>query len=185
MRLVLFGSPGSGKGTQAQVLAEKLNIPTISTGSIFRGIVAGGGERAEEIASYINNGQFVPDETVNELVEERLSQPDTANGFLLDGYPRTLDQLKTLDEMLAAHGTPLDHAILLEVPFDEIVIRLLKRAKVEGRADDTEEVIRTRLKVYSDQTAPLAQAYEEQGILTKVDGLGSIDEVQDRLAEVL
>lgn len=185
MRLVLFGPPGSGKGTQAELLAEKLGVPTISTGSIFRAIVAEGGERAEEIASYIHHGKFVPDEVVNELVSDRLDEPDTENGFLLDGYPRTLHQLETLEEMLEERGTPLDHAVLLSVPDELIVDRILKRAQIEGRVDDTEEVITTRLQVYKAQTEPLEKAYADLGIVEKVDGTGTIDEVQERLLKVL
>ena len=181
MRIVLMGPPGAGKGTQAVVVAERLGIPHISTGEIFRSHLSQGTPLGIAAGMYMERGNYVPDRITNAMVRNRLAQPDATAGFLLDGYPRTLDQVAVLDEMLADVGLKLDHVVELTVDTEEVVARLLKRAEEQGRADDTEEVIRRRMEVYSEQTAPLTRVYEEQGILVLVDGMGTIDEVRDRV----
>jgi adenylate kinase len=181
MRIVLMGPPGAGKGTQAVVVAERLGIPHISTGEIFRGHLAQGTPLGIAAGMYMERGNYVPDRITNAMVRNRLAQPDAAEGFLLDGYPRTLDQVAVLDEMLADVGLKLDHVVELTVNTDEVVKRLLKRAQEQGRADDTEEVIRRRMEVYVEQTEPLTTVYAQQGLLVHVDGMGGIDEVRDRV----
>jgi adenylate kinase len=181
MRIVLMGPPGAGKGTQAVVVAERLGIPHISTGEIFRSHLAQGTPLGIAAGMYMERGNYVPDRITNAMVRNRLAQPDAAGGFLLDGYPRTLDQVAVLDEMLADVGLKLDHVVELTADTEEVVKRLLKRAREQGRADDTEDVIRRRMEVYGEQTEPLTRVYQEQGILVRVDGMGGIDEVRDRV----
>ncbi|MFA5605970.1 MAG: adenylate kinase [Leucobacter sp.] len=182
-RLLIIGPPGAGKGTQAGRIAEHYAVPAISTGDIFRANIKGGTELGQRVQAIIERGELVPDSLTNEIVEDRLGQADAAGGFLLDGYPRTVDQVHALDGML--DGDALDAVVLLEADVDEVVARLLKRAEIEGRADDTEEVIRHRQEVYAEQTAPLIDLFTQRGILVAVDGLGSVDEVAGRIAEGL
>jgi adenylate kinase len=182
--LILMGPPGAGKGTQAKVLAERLGVPTISTGDIFRANVASGTELGREAQRYIDAGEYVPDELTNDMVRERLAADDTRAGFLLDGYPRTLDQVAVLDELLAGQHRQLDAVVELEVEPDELVQRLLRRAKLEHRSDDTEEVIRRRLQAYAEQTLPLIKVYGERGLVIPVDGAGEVDEVSQRILQV-
>jgi adenylate kinase len=182
--LILMGPPGAGKGTQAKVLAERLGVPTISTGDIFRANVAGGTELGREAQRYLDAGEYVPDQLTNEMVRERLAADDTRSGFLLDGYPRTLDQVAVLDELLAGQDRHLDAVVELEVEPDELVQRLLRRAKLEHRSDDTEEVIRRRLQAYAEQTLPLIEVYGERGLVIPVDGTGEVDEVSQRILQV-
>jgi adenylate kinase len=182
--LILMGPPGAGKGTQAKVLAERLGVPAISTGDIFRANVAEGTELGREAQRYIDAGEYVPDELTNEMVRERLAADDTCAGFLLDGYPRTLDQVAVLDELLAGQDRQLDAVVELEVEPDELVHRLLRRAKLEHRSDDTEEVIRRRLQAYTEQTLPLIEVYGERGLVIPVDGTGEVDEVSQRILQV-
>lgn len=181
MRAVLLGPPGAGKGTQAVRLSEHFGIPAISTGDIFRANVKGGTELGRQAQEYMNAGALVPDEVTNAMVRDRLSQDDAAAGFLLDGYPRNPDQAVELDSMLAELGVGLDAAIEITADLDEVTRRLLGRAAIEGRADDTEDVIRTRLEVYATATAPLTAFYEGRGLLAQVDGMGQVDEVTARL----
>lgn len=185
MRLVLLGPPGAGKGTQAKRLAEWLGIPAISTGDIFRANIAGDTALGRLARSHTDAGKLVPDEVTNEMVMDRLGQPDAANGFLLDGYPRNVAQVAALDAMLSATGTRLDVVVEITADIDEVVARLLNRARIEGRADDTEDVIRHRLEVYAEQTAPLTEVYSGRGQLVQVDGMGEIDEVTGRLTREL
>ena len=185
MRIVLMGPPGAGKGTQATLVSEKLGIPHISTGDIFRANVKGGTPLGQEAQKYMDAGEYVPDSVTNAMVRDRLAQPDTAPGFLLDGYPRTVAQVDELADILAANGVALDHVVELTVDVDEVVGRLLGRAAEQGRADDTEEVIRERMAIYHRETRPLSEAYAERGLLVEVDGEGSMDEVFDRIVRAL
>jgi adenylate kinase len=181
MRAVLLGPPGAGKGTQAARLTERFGVPAISTGDIFRANVKGGTDLGRKAQEYMNAGQLVPDEVTNAMVRARLAEDDAAAGFLLDGYPRNPEQAVELDTMLTELGVALDVAIEITADFDVVTERLLKRAEIEGRADDTEPVIRKRLEVYSASTAPLTAFYAGRGLLVQVDGLGGIDEVTERL----
>ena len=185
MRMIFMGPPGAGKGTQAAVVAEKYGIPAISTGDIFRANVGEGTPLGLEAKRYMDAGEYVPDSVTNNMVRDRLAQPDAEPGFLLDGYPRTLAQVEELDGMLAASGTALDAVVVLTVDSEELVQRLLKRAETSGRSDDTEEVIRHRQDVYTEQTAPLIDVYRERGLLLEVDGLGEVPEVSERIFAVL
>ncbi|WP_337060290.1 adenylate kinase [Kineococcus sp. G2] len=184
-RLVLLGPPGAGKGTQAKRLSEQLGIPAISTGDIFRANVAQRTELGRTVQEYLDAGKYVPDSVTNAMVRDRLAQPDAADGFILDGYPRTTDQVRELDDMLAGLGAKLDRVLEITADPDELVRRLTKRAQVEGRSDDTEEVIRTRQEVYAEQTAPLVSVYSERGLLRSVNGLGEVPEVTSRLLDAL
>jgi adenylate kinase len=184
-RLIIFGAPGAGKGTQATRIAESLGIPAISTGDIFRYNIKNETALGLQVKEILASGAYVTDEVTNAIVRDRLDQPDAAPGFLLDGYPRTEAQVAALDEMLATAGTSLDAVLELTVDTDEVVQRLLRRAEVDGRADDTEDVIRHRLKVYEEETAPLSALYRERGLLHQVDGMGEMDAVSERLAKTL
>jgi len=185
MRLVFLGPPGAGKGTQAKRVAERLSVPAISTGDIFRANVGSGTELGLLAKRYMDAGEYVPDAVTNDMVRARLAEPDTANGFLLDGYPRTTAQLDVLDGMLAESERPLDAVVELTAETDEVVQRLLKRAEIEGRADDTEDVIRRRMEIYTEQTAPLTAIYSAHGVLRRVDGVGPVDDVTDRIVKAL
>jgi adenylate kinase len=185
MRVVFMGPPGAGKGTQAALVAEHFGVPQISTGDIFRANVAAGTELGVIAKRYMEAGEYVPDEVTNDMVRARLSQPDARRGFLLDGYPRTVDQVAWLDEMLADLGTSLDGVIVLRVDREELIARLLERARTSGRADDTEEVIRHRQEVYAEQTTPLLSLYSERGLVVEVDGHGTVDEVAERIWNAL
>ena len=185
MRVVLMGPPGAGKGTQAVVVSERLGVPHVSTGDIFRANVAGGTPLGLEAKRYMDAGDYVPDSVTNAMVRDRLAQPDAAVGFLLDGYPRTVAQVDELAAMLAEHGVALDHVVELTVDRDELVARLVKRAAEQGRSDDSEDVIRRRQEVFAEQTAPLTALYEAQGLLVRVDGMGPVDEVTARVLAAL
>jgi adenylate kinase len=185
MRLIMMGPPGAGKGTQAKFVAEHFKIPAISTGDIFRANVSKGTELGVEAKRYMDAGDYVPDEVTNLMVRNRIDEPDAANGFLLDGYPRTVAQVEELDGMIRYTGHQLDAVVCLTVDQDEIVSRLLQRAQVEGRADDTEEVIRRRQEVYLEQTQPLTEIYKERGIVVEIDGMGEVSEVTQRIFEAL
>jgi adenylate kinase len=182
-RFLLIGPPGAGKGTQATLLAQAYGIPAISTGDIFRANVKAETELGVLAKGFMDRGEYVPDSVTNDLVRDRLSHEDTQKGFLLDGYPRTRDQVSVLDSILDEHHTSLDAVILLTADTDELVRRLLNRAIEQGRADDTEDVIRRRLEVYEAETAPLTNVYASRGLVIMVDGLGPIDEVTDRIVE--
>jgi adenylate kinase len=184
-RFLLIGPPGAGKGTQAARLAESYGIPAISTGDIFRYNVKNETELGKLAKSFMDRGEYVPDSVTNDLVRDRLNMDDAAAGFLLDGYPRTADQVTELDSILDEQGKSLDAVILLTADTDEVVRRLLNRAIEQGRADDTEDVIRRRLEVYEAETAPLTSVYAGRGLIIMVDGLGAIDEVTDRIVEAL
>jgi adenylate kinase len=185
MRLIIMGPPGAGKGTQATFIAEHFGIPAISTGDIFRANVSQGTPLGVEAQRYMDAGEYVPDEVTNEMVRNRINEPDADAGFLLDGYPRTLAQVKELDGMIELTGHHLDAVLALTVDKDEIVQRLLQRAEVEGRADDTEDVIRRRQEVYVEETAPLIDIYRPRGLLVEVDGMGEVGEVTERIFAAL
>ncbi|GAA2010739.1 adenylate kinase [Brevibacterium samyangense] len=184
-RIILIGPPGAGKGTQAARLTEKLGVPAISTGDIFRANVAEETELGKTAKSYMDKGEYVPDEVTNGMVRDRLAQSDAAEGFLLDGYPRTEAQVNELDAMLTDLGSSLDAVVEITADTDEVVSRLLERAKIQGRADDTEDVIRHRLEVYAKETQPLTAIYADRGLLKQVDGLGEVDEVTARILAAL
>jgi adenylate kinase len=185
VKLVIMGPPGAGKGTQAKVIAERLVVPPISTGDIFRANVTRRTELGREAKRYMEAGDYVPDAITNAMVRARLGEPDAAEGFLLDGYPRTVSQVEELDSMLAERGSGLDAVLLLTVDRDEVVERLARRARDEGRADDSVEVIRHRQDVYAEQTAPLVEVYDGRGLVVRVDGMGPVDEVTSRVLRVL
>ncbi|MBA2954327.1 adenylate kinase [Nocardioides sp. MAH-18] len=185
MRLIIMGPPGAGKGTQAKFIAEHFKIPAISTGDIFRANVSEGTELGVKAKRYMDAGEYVPDEVTNLMVRNRIDEDDAQTGFLLDGYPRTLAQVEELDGMIEFTGHRLDAVVCLTVDQDEIVARLLQRAQVEGRADDTEEVIRRRQEVYLEQTEPLIAVYKDRGIVHEVDGLGEVAEVTARIFDAL
>jgi len=184
-RLLLIGAPGAGKGTQAVKLAETFAIPAISTGDIFRENVKNETELGKLAKSFMDRGEYVPDSVTNDLVRDRLTQADAQGGFLLDGYPRTAEQVVELDGMLSDADTKLDAVVLLTADTDEVVRRLLNRAIEQGRADDTEDVIRRRLEVYEEQTAPLVNLYAARDLVVTVDGLGAVDEVTNRILAAL
>ena len=185
MRILLMGPPGSGKGTQAMHLAAALGVPAISTGDIFRANVAAGTALGHEVKHYTSSGGYVPDEVTNRMVRARLKERDAAQGWLLDGYPRTLAQLRALDEMAVSTGHTLEAVVALEVDQEELIRRLAKRAIDEEREDDTEEVIRHRQMLYREQTAPLLAEYAGRSILIPVDGAGSEGEVTRRISDSL
>jgi adenylate kinase len=185
IRLLLIGPPGAGKGTQAALLAQHFGIPAISTGDIFRENVRNETPLGLQAKSFMDRGEYVPDSLTNDLVRDRLSQDDAAAGFLLDGYPRTIDQVNELDEMLAEQKTQLDVVVQLTADHEELLRRLSGRAAEQGRSDDTPDVISRRLSVYDEQTAPLIDVYASRSLVAKVDGLGEISDVTARIVEVI
>ena len=185
MRLLLMGPPGAGKGTQAAELAARYAVPAISTGDIFRAHVEEGTPLGVQAGRYLDAGEYVPDEVTNAMVAARLSSPDCEPGFLLDGYPRTLRQVRELDRLLEGRGWALHAAVVLTAEPDELVGRLIRRATELGRSDDTEAVIRRRQEVYAAQTAPLLAEFRARGILAEVDGLGPVEEVTARVCRAI
>lgn len=181
LRVVFFGAPGSGKGTQAVLLAQRLGVPAVSTGEMLRQAVASGSELGRQVDGILAAGRLVDDDTMAAVVGERLAQPDAGRGFILDGYPRTLAQAVTLDELLRRQGETLDGVILLEVPEEELVRRMSGR----GRADDREEVVRQRLAVYREQTAPVIGYYRQRGLLRSVDGHRAVAAVAEAILAAL
>jgi adenylate kinase len=185
MRLLLLGAPGSGKGTQAARLKDSLGVPHISTGDLLRAEVAAGSKLGLEAKEVMARGELVSDAILLGMLEDRFSRADTANGFILDGYPRNLAQADALDKLLARIGQPMDFAVQLEVPSELLVERIAGRAKAEGRADDQPDAVRKRLQVYESQTAPVIDFYRQHGQLTVVDGVGGLDEVFTRIIEAI
>jgi len=185
MRIVLLGPPGSGKGTQAALLVKQLGIPHISTGALLRDAAERGTELGLRAKALTDKGELVPDNVISEMIEERLHRKDVAKGFILDGYPRNLAQAGSLDILLERLNQPVEEAILIDIDAEQIIKRIAKRAQEEGRADDTEETVRNRLRVYAEQTAPVADYYAERGLLTRVLGDGSVDEISQRLISIL
>ena len=172
MRLILMGPPGAGKGTQAKFVADHFGIPAISTGDIFRANVSQGTPLGVEAKKYMEAGEYVPDEVTNQMVRNRIAEADANPGFLLDGYPRTLAQVEELDRMIADTGHQLDAVVVIAVNQEELVQRLLARAQTEGRADDTEDVIRRRQEIYRAETEPLIAVYLDRGLVHDIDGIG-------------
>ncbi len=185
MRLIIMGAPGAGKGTQAPGIAAHYGIPAISTGDIFRSNVKQKTELGRQVEAIMAAGDYVPDELTEQIVADRLDQDDAAPGFLLDGFPRTLHQVAALDDYLAAHDHQLDAVLSLTVDSEALIQRLLKRAQLEGRADDTEETIRHRMEVYERDTEPLLDHYRDRGLLVEVDGDGQVAEVAERAVAAL
>lgn len=184
-RLLIIGPQGSGKGTQGARIAERLGIPTVSTGDVFRANVKDGTDLGLQVKAIIDAGDLVPDELTSEIVRDRLSQQDAAHGFLLDGYPRNLAQVGHLDTFLDGRGEPLTAVIELSVPRNESIARLSRRAAEQGRADDNEESIAKRLSIYESETAPILDVYRERGIVDEIDGVGSLDEITERITAAL
>ena len=185
MRMLIMGPPGAGKGTQARGIAERHGVPAISTGDIFRANVAARTPLGAEAARYMDAGEYVPDDLTNAMVRDRLREADCASGFLLDGYPRTLEQVKALDAVLDDLGATLDVVLLLTADVSQLVQRLLQRAEAQGRRDDTEAVIRRRQEIYLEETVRITDEYDSRGILVRVDGLGTVEEVAARIARAL
>lgn len=185
MNLIIFGPPGAGKGTQAVNISDRYGVVHISTGDILRGALNNGTELGLKAKEYMDKGELVPDDLVIRIIKDRVKEQDCQNGFLLDGFPRTLPQADALDTMLGTEGLEITSVVSVEVANAEIVQRIMKRAKEEGRADDTEEVVKNRLQVYRSQTEPLKQYYNERGKLSEVDGIGSVEEVFDRIVKVI
>lgn len=185
MRLILMGPPGAGKGTQATLMADRYGIPAISTGDIFRANASAGTELGVKAQQYMEAGEYVPDSVTNRMVRNRIDEADAEPGFLLDGYPRTLDQVEELDNMIRFTGHQLDAVVVLTVDSEELVQRLMLRAETDGRSDDTEEVVRRRQEVYREQTEPLIGVYRKHGLLIEVDGMGEVDEVTGRIFKAL
>ena len=185
MRIVLLGAPGSGKGTQAALMVEHLDVPHISTGAVLRAAIKAGSELGQQAKEVIDRGELVSDDIMAGLIEERLSQEDVRRGFILDGYPRNLSQAEALDEVLEKLGQQLDDALQIDVDTELVVDRIAKRAAEEHRSDDTEETLRNRMKVYAEQTAPVVDYYANNGLLSRVLGIGTIEEVFQRIKGVL
>lgn len=185
MRLILFGPPGAGKGTQAVAISEEFSLPHIATGDILRENVKNETELGVRAKQYMDRGDLVPDEVMIDMIHDRIAQPDARGGFLLDGFPRTVAQAKALDEMLAHDGLAIDGVLRLLVADDELVARLLQRAREQGRSDDTQEVVQNRLGVYRAETAPLVEMYRERGLLHEIEGEGDIMEVRGRVLDAV
>ena len=185
IRILLIGPPGAGKGTQAALLAQHFGIPAISTGDIFRENVRNETPLGLEAKAFMDRGEYVPDSLTNALVRDRLNQDDAAAGFLLDGYPRTIDQVQELDDILEETEAKLDVVVQLTADAEELLRRLSGRAQEQGRSDDTPDVIKRRLDVYEEQTAPLIDIYASRSLVAKVNGLGEIGDVTNRIIEVL
>jgi adenylate kinase len=185
MNLILFGPPGAGKGTQGQRLSKAYDIPEISTGDILRAAVRAETALGQEAKSYMDRGALVPDMVIIGIVQERLSRDDTKKGFILDGFPRTLAQAEALTRTMQDCGRPIEHVISIEVPEADLWYRLIGRRGIEGRQDDSDEAIRHRLEVHRRQTAPLIHYYQQAGLLRTIDGVGTVDEVFERITAVL
>ncbi len=179
MKLLFIGPPGAGKGTQASLVAQRLGIPHISTGEMFRHHVSNGSELGKRVGAILEEGGYVPDDMTVAMLAERLAEPDARPGYILDGFPRTGPQVEALDQLIGREG--LDRVVLFEVDEDALAARMMSR----GRADDTEETIRNRFKIYEEQTAPLIETYQERGLLVMVDGIGTVDEVTERVLEAV
>lgn len=184
MRLILFGPPGAGKGTQAEFIKDKYNVEHISTGDVLREAVKNETDIGLKAKSYMDNGDLVPDEVVIEIIRQKISSLENGS-FMLDGFPRTKAQAEALESMLKDQNMDIDAVIMLDVDDEEVISRIMNRQKIEGRDDDSEEVVRNRLNVYREQTSPLEEYYREKGILEKINGQGSIEEISQRIDKVL
>ncbi|KJQ54071.1 adenylate kinase [Microbacterium sp. SA39] len=184
-RLLIVGPQGSGKGTQGVRIAETYGIPVVSTGDIFRANIKEGTPLGQQVTAILDKGDLVPDELTSEIVRDRLSQADAANGFLLDGYPRNVAQVAHLEEFLSGRGESLDAVILLDVPREESLARLGLRATEQGRSDDTDDAIAHRLDIYEHETAPIIEVYGAKGIVDRIDGVGTLDEITERISAAL
>ncbi|MCC5814111.1 MAG: adenylate kinase [Leptospira sp.] len=184
-KLIFMGPPGAGKGTQAETIKEKFKIPQISTGEILREAVKNSTPMGLEAKKFMDAGDLVPDVVVIGIIKDRLAEPDCSKGFILDGFPRTVEQAEALGKILRETKMDLDAVVNLAVPDQELVNRLLSRAKIEGRADDNEETIKNRLKNYNDKTFPLIDYYRKEGILKEVNGVGSMEEITMEILSVL
>jgi adenylate kinase len=184
MRIVLLGPPGSGKGTQAAMLVEELGLPHISTGALLRNAAKRGTELGLQAKAITDKGELVPDDIMSDMIEERLSRDDVAVGFILDGYPRNISQAKSLDIMLERLNMPADEAIHIDIDPETVIKRIARRAKEEGRSDDAVETVKNRMRVYAEQTAPVADYYEDRGLLTRVLGNGPKEEILQRILSV-
>ncbi|MDX1960326.1 MAG: adenylate kinase [Leptospiraceae bacterium] len=176
-RLIFMGPPGAGKGTQAKIICNEYSIPQISTGDILRASIQNGTEMGLKAKKFMDAGDLVPDEVVIGIIKDRLKESDCVQGFLLDGFPRTTEQAKALDQLLNDLGISLDAVINIAVPDEELLRRLLERAKIEGRADDNEETIKNRLLNYNSKTLPLLDYYKKAGSLKEINGLGKPEEI--------
>ncbi|UII28697.1 adenylate kinase [Fulvivirga maritima] len=186
LNIVLFGPPGAGKGTQSEKLISKYNLTHISTGDLFRKHLKEGTELGKLAQKYMDDGYLVPDEVVIDMVDDKIKNTEGVNGFIFDGFPRTVTQAKALDKLMEGKATPISGMIALEVPFEELRTRLLERGKVSGRADDqNEDKINNRIKVYQDEALPVSEYYKEQGKYSAIDGVGSIDEIFNKISEVV
>jgi len=185
LKIILLGGPGAGKGTQATKLKEYYNIPHVSTGEVLREARKAGTELGKKAAEYMDAGKLLPDSIILGIVGDKLDMPEMKNGYLFDGFPRTIPQAEGLDEMLRSKNGSIDAVISIQVPDEVVIERLLKRAEIEGRSDDNRETIESRLKVYYKQTEPLKQYYKDRGLLKVVDGIGIVDEVFERIRAVL
>jgi len=185
MRIVILGAPGSGKGTQAALLEKHFEAPHISTGVLFRSAVKSGSPAGLRIQSFIDKGELVPDDLTLEVLEDRLNQADAVDGFILDGYPRNLNQAESLAGLLERMGRPIHEAIQIDVDAEKVIERIARRAAKEGRADDAREVVTNRMRIYQEQTAPVVDYYAEQGLLTRVLGTGTVEEVFQLILSVL
>ena len=185
MRMIFMGPPGAGKGTQAKLVADKYGMPAISTGDIFRANASQGTELGKKAQEFMDAGEYVPDEVTNLMVRNRIDEQDAQPGFLLDGYPRTLAQVEELDGMIRHTGHELDAVVVLTVDPEELVQRLVQRSETDGRSDDTEDVVRRRQEVYTEQTEPLIDVYRDRGLLVEVDGMGPVEEVTARIFAAL
>ena len=183
MKLILFGPPGAGKGTQAVKLQEELHLPHISTGDIFRYHIKHETDLGKKVKAILASGELVSDDVVVELVVNELGQEKYKNGYILDGFPRTVPQAEALDAYLSEHGTSVDHFLILTVPEEELIKRILSRG--QGREDDTEEMVKNRLNVYHEETKPVMDHYQKQGLVKEIDGVGTIDEIFGRLLDVV
>jgi len=183
--LIILGAPGSGKGTQGALLSTRLAIPKISTGDLLRAAVKDGTPLGTKAKGYMDQGLLVPDEVILGLIAEVLQSEEARRGVLMDGFPRTLAQAEAVDALLAAQGRAVDRVLLIDVAEEALIERMVKRAAIEGRADDTPETIRRRQEVYREQTAPLIAFYEERDLVTRVDGLGSVEEIAERMQEAV